>query len=164
MGHIVFLLFLTALVQSHTLVAKSWKEENQFHLRKIKKIEPAYFGANRLFFNLACNEAFRSVLTEKEESGALQIGILTQTHPSNCSKPPIETFVRSKTGGSTLHPVTSFNEVWWCAGTCYIISDPEMSPYRPVEVFGTSEKQAREKIPCSPDYQIDMACENIATD
>ena len=157
----VFLLVVTATFQSSSSIANPRENSHQFHLRKIKRIEAAYFGANRLYFNLACNEDFRSVLTQKEESGALQIGILTETHPSNCSKPPRETFVRTQTGSSALHPVTAFNEVWQCAGTCYIISDPEMSPYRPVEVFGTSEKQAREKIPCQPAYQIDMACDAI---
>lgn len=161
MAQFVFLLFLTATLQSHSLIANPWENGHQFHLRKIKRIEAAYFGANRLYFNLACNEDFRSVLTQKEESGALQIGILTETHPSNCSKPPSETFVRTQTGSSSLQPVTAFNEVWRCAGTCYIISDPEMSPYRPVEVFGTSEKQARGKIPCPPADQIDMACETV---
>jgi len=161
MPRFVLFLFFSLVFQSQQLKAKPWDLRNQFHFRKIKRIEAAYFGNNRLFFDLACNEAFLSVLTEKENLGNLRIGILTETHPSNCSKPPRETFVRSKTGNSTLQPVASFKEVWRCEGICYIISDPEVSPYHPVKLFGTSEKQTREKIPCYPNEQIDMNCEII---
>jgi hypothetical protein len=160
MGQIVLLLFGFLTFQSQVLFATLSEENAQYHLGKIKRIEAAYFGASRLYFDLACNERFKAVLTKKE-SNSVRIGILTQTHPSQCNQPPKETFVRHKTENYPFSPVTHFNEVWRCSGICYIITDPEVSPYHPVEEYGTSEKQVSEKIPCYPSDQINMVCERI---
>jgi len=151
---------LLALI-SPELGAGQGKGSHSYQFSRIQRIETTYFGAQQIYFDCACNEQFVELLTKRVGPSSLQLGILTQLHPSNCSKPPREISIRTRLGNNSWETVMTFDEVWRCQGTCYIISDPEMSPYRPVEEYGTSEKQTREKIPCSPDYQIDMVCDAI---
>jgi len=132
-----------------------------YHLTAIKGIESAYFGAHRVYFDLAGNEQYLDVLTQRTSPQSLKVGVLTQFRNSNCTQPPRETFVRVRLGQNQVETVTAFDEVRHCSGICYVISDPEVSPYRPVHAYGTSEAQAREEIPCYPEEQINMVCKQI---
>lgn len=149
------------LVSTSSAKALNDKASNGYHLTKIKRIESASLGAQRLYFDLECNERMVDVLTEKSDSDRLKVAILTQFHSSNCTKPPHETFTRFRLGQTNVDLVDSFDEVWSCSGLCYTPTSSGASPYQPVHEYGTSEKQARAKIPCYPGYQINIVCEEI---
>lgn len=155
------LLACSALMSNDLRAANNDHENTTFALAEITSITDGYFGAKRVYYTLKCNEIFTSTLTESTDSGALAVGILKEIQPRNCNTAPRQEWRRLTPEGRPLAPVNSFNEVWECRGICYIISDPEVDPHQKVAQYGTSERQARERLPCPPADQIEMVCRTI---
>lgn len=132
-----------------------------FGMAEITNITDGYFGAKRLYYTLKCNEIFTSTLMESTNTGELSVGILKEIQSRNCNEPPRQEWQRITPNGRPITAVTSFDEIWQCRGICYIISDPEMDPYRHVVTYGTSEEQTRQHLPCPPSDQVEMTCKKI---
>lgn len=136
-------------------------ETPTFSLAKIIKITDGYFGAKRLYYTLKCNEVFTSILTESRNDTTLAVGVLKEIQARNCDQPTRQEWRRITPEGRSIIPTTYFDEVWQCRGICFIISDPEMDPYRHVVTYGTSEEQTRQHLPCPPSDQVEMTCKKI---
>ena len=125
----------------------------------VTSISDGYFGGKRLYFNLACNERFMQVLTERKSQSALDVGILVEELDYSCNRPDRELFGRVTPNGRDLHPVMAFNEVWYCSAMCYTGGGPNNMPnYEFVSAFGTSENQATNNLACGSAYLINLRC------
>jgi hypothetical protein len=150
----LFVLILSANAIAHA-------ESSKYAFAQIATVEDGYFGAKRVYYSLNCNEIFVSYLTEDTSNNVLSVGVLKEIQPRNCSRPARQEWVRITPEGRRVVPTEAFPEVWKCSGICYIISDPAEDPYKKVAKFGTSEEQARGRLPCHADDQIDMVCRQI---
>jgi hypothetical protein len=137
------------------------EEAKLYGLAQITAVREGYFGAKRVYYSLKCNEIFVSYLTEIGPNSSLSVGVLKEILPQNCNGPGRQEWVRITPEGRHILPADSFAEVWKCRGICHIIDDPEVDPFKKVTKFGTSEEQARNRLPCPAHDQINMVCRQI---
>jgi hypothetical protein len=149
----------TALFAENSPIKMS--DNQTLGMAEITNVTDGYFGAKRLYYTLKCNEIFTSTLTESRSDRTLAVGVLKEIQSRNCNQPPRQEWRRITPEGRSIIPTTSFDEVWQCRGICFIISDPEMNPYRHVVTYGTSEEQTRQHLPCPPSDQVEMTCKKI---
>lgn len=155
MKHLLFMIpfFSTAIVAATSVVLK---------FAVIESVEEGSLGAKRLYYDLACNQEFVQVLEQAAGSNKVDVGILTRWRDESCDKPTRRVFSRYNPYGKAVNPVQSFEQVWYCEGTCFTPGGPDMPPYnRFVSAFGTSEKQATEYLGCTPPYLQHLTCHPV---
>ncbi len=157
----VFMRCFASLVLLLGVNGISRADSSKYAFAQITAVEDGYFGAKRVYYSLKCNEIFLSYLTEDTSNNVLSVGVLKEILPRNCNRPVRQEWVRITPEGRNVLPTEAFDEVWKCSGICYIISDPAEDPYKKVTKFGTSEEQARDRLPCPADDQIDMVCRQV---
>ena len=134
----------------------------KYKLEQIKAIDDGRLGTKKFYFDVACNQDFLQVLSEETNAGSLNVAILTLLNDRDCSGPDRRVFVRFAPHGQTVTAVSDFDEVWSCRGYCFTPGGPDMPPYnRPVQAYGTSERQATDYLGCSKPYLQDLSCEVI---
>lgn len=154
-----FVFFAICFFYTAAAQAASFRD---YVLEDIKQVLDGRFGAKKLYFDVACNQEFLQVLNQESGQGSLNVGILTMRLSQECEEPVRRVFVRFSPYGRTVNPVSKFDEVWLCIGSCFTPGGPDMPPYnRAVQAYGTSERQATEYLGCTEPYLQDLRCEEI---
>lgn len=134
----------------------------KYKLEQIKEIDDGRLGVKKFYFDVACNQEFLQVLSEETTAGNLNVAILTLFNDRGCSDPNRRVFVRFAPHGQSVTAVSEFDQVWSCNGNCFTPGGPDMPPYnRPVQAYGTSERQATDYLGCTKPYLQDLSCEVI---
>ena len=132
----------------------------RYKITPVTSVEDGVLGGKRIYFRLACNQQYISVLSEPKSENEVDIAVLTLVSDVQCDQPNRTVFQRVTMGEKTLNPVDSFEHVWRCSGLCFSYGDPS-TVYEHVTKYGTSEAQTRSRLPCPAQEQVDMVCFEI---